>query len=287
MKPAGSIRRTRASSGVSPPHCSTMARAPAFTRTASVDSRSATISRLPRVADLEERVARRHERLAFSKAFEHDAVDRRRHAHHAAGRLERRRRQTRLRALQFRRGRANRERRGVGGFLGDMDVRLVRLELLFGDDAIFGKRPDAGRDPVGPGPASPWPAVPPREPGRARPWRSRRRPPPRPGVRASSSGGASARTRATTWPRFTRSPGSSSIRSTRPDTGADTMNRSRTRVTPSSSTVTTNGPRATDATSTWNVVGHKATAIRPPMTAAEPRTRRLASRRSIGVTPVS
>ena len=49
------------------------------------------------------------------------------------------------------------------------------------------------------------------------------------------------------------------MRSTRPDTGAETTNRSRTRVIPSSSIVTTSGPRDTAATSTGErVVGHSA-----------------------------
>ena len=147
MKPAGSIRRTRASSG--------LLAAPLLDDGSGTSLRANRVRRqqvrhdfqTSLVADLEERVARRHDRLAFSKPFEHDAVDWRRDAHDAPGRLGPRRRQTRLRALKLRRGGANRERGGIGGFLGDMDIRLVRLELLFGDDAIFGERPDAGEVP--------------------------------------------------------------------------------------------------------------------------------------------
>ena len=122
----------------------------------------------------------------------------------------------------------------------------MRLELLLGDDAIFGKRLGRGRRS-----RRAWSSVACARcsSARARPSAALALSTPASAsarVRASSSGGASARTRATTWPRFTRSPGSSSIRSTRPDTGADTTNRSRTRVTPSSSTVTTSGPRETD-----------------------------------------
>ena len=65
-------------------------------------------------------------------------------------------------------------------------------------------------------------------------------------TRGSSSGAAAGVRRATTvLPRTTRSPGSSSMRSSRPMTGADTTKRSRTRVSPSSSIVTCIGPRST------------------------------------------
>ena len=61
-------------------------------------------------------------------------------------------------------------------------------------------------------------------------------------VRASSGTGAAGSIIATSvCPAVTRSPGRLSMRSTRPDTGADTTNRRRSRVSPSSSTVTRNG----------------------------------------------
>ena len=50
------------------------------------------------------------------------------------------------------------------------------------------------------------------------------------------------------------------MRSTRPMTGAETTNRSRTRVSPSSSIVTCIGPRSTLATSISMALGHSATA---------------------------
>ena len=148
MKPAGSIRRTRASSGFSPPHCSTMARAPAFDANRVRRQQVRHDFQLPG-SPISRSGSPAGTTVSLSRsAFEHDAVDWRRHAHDAARRLERRRRQARLRALQLRRGGANRERGGVGGFLGDMDIRLVRLEFLLGDDAIVGKRPDAGEVPL-------------------------------------------------------------------------------------------------------------------------------------------
>src|SRR5262245_66012348 len=71
------------------------------------------------------------------------------------------------------------------------------------------------------------------------------------------------------------------MRSTRPETGADTTNRSRTRVTPSSSIVTTSGPRVTLPTSTAMVFGQRATARSTPTPARMSRTRRLKRSRSI------
>src|SRR4029434_4541501 len=63
----------------------------------------------------------------------------------------------------------------------------------------------------------------------------------------------------TVLPRTTLSPGSISMRCTRPDTGAVTRNLSRTRVSPSSSTVTCIGPRSARTTVTSIDCGHKAT----------------------------
>jgi hypothetical protein len=67
-------------------------------------------------------------------------VDRCRHAYDATGRLGPRGPQSRLCALKLRCGGANRELGGIGGFPSDVDIRLVRLELLFGNDAVFDKR---------------------------------------------------------------------------------------------------------------------------------------------------
>ena len=78
-------------------------------------------------------------------------------------------------------------------------------------------------------------------------------------VRASSSAGATG-WKVASRVRFARtgSPGSSSIRSTRPATGAETTKRSRTRVSPSSSSVTWSGPGATLAISAGTGAGRNA-----------------------------
>src|SRR5688572_6682352 len=78
-----------------------------------------------------------------------------------------------------------------------------------------------------------------------------------PRVRGSSSGASAVVSRATiVLPLTTGSPGSSSMRCRRPETGADTTNLSRTRVSPSSSSVTCIGPRSTEATPTSIDSGH-------------------------------
>ena len=69
-------------------------------------------------------------------------------------------------------------------------------------------------------------------------------------LESSSDAAAGANVAMTVWLATTRSPGRSSIRRTRPATGADTTNRSRTRVRPSWSSVSDSGPRVTRAKST-------------------------------------
>ncbi len=82
-----------------------------------------------------------------------------------------------------------------------------------------------------------------------------------PRVRGSSSGDSAGVIRASTvLPRTTVSPGSISMRCTRPETGAVTRNLSRTRVSPSSSTVTCIAPRSARTTVTSIDCGHMATA---------------------------
>ena len=91
-----------------------------------------------------------------------------------------------------------------------------------------------------------------------------------PRVRGSSSGDSAGVMRASTvLPRTTLSPGSISMRCTRPDTGAVTRNLSRTRVSPSSSTVTCIGPRSARTTATSIDCGHRATATIAATTSTE------------------
>ncbi len=78
MKPEGSTRRTRPSSGRLPPHCSISTASPRFTRTASVDEQVRYDLEAARIADLEERLAHGHDRRALAQPLEDDAVDRRR-----------------------------------------------------------------------------------------------------------------------------------------------------------------------------------------------------------------
>ena len=245
MKPDGSTRRTRPSSGWPPPHCSMSTGAPGGTRTASVDSRSATISSALRIADLEERLAGRDDRFALAQPLQDDAVDRRhdldRRGRPAPGACRRARASLQL-VLRARDG----ELGGPQRLFGRRDRGLAPLRGCRAAMAP-GLRPA----PAG-GAASTARASAPRPRGRARPAPGRRRrarlrpaAASSPRVRGSSSGASaavSARQHGLAA-RRPRSPGSSSMRCSRPATGADTTNRSRTRVSPSSSMVTCSGPR--------------------------------------------
>ena len=62
----------------------------------------------------------------------------------------------------------------------------------------------------------------------------------------------------TVWPATTGSPTSASMRLERPAMGAESTKTSRTRVSPSSLTVTTSGPRSARAKSTGTGCGRKA-----------------------------
>ena len=167
-----------------------------------------------------------------------------------------------------------------------MDIRLVRLELLFGDDAIVGKRPDAGEVPSG---------LVQRRLGtlffRARPAER--------GPGALDAGlRLGARSRIEQRRRF-RAHARDDLAAFHAVAGVqlDSKHPAGHRGGHDEPIAHARHPffidgddqrsARDDATSTWTVVGHNTTAIRPAMTAAEPRTRRLASRRSIVVTPVS
>ena len=76
MKPEGSTRRTRALERLRAAPLLDDHRRAGGTRTASVDSRSETISS-SRVADLEQRLTDRDHRRALAQPLQHDAVDRR------------------------------------------------------------------------------------------------------------------------------------------------------------------------------------------------------------------
>ena len=268
MKPDGSIRRTRASSVLSPPHCSIIARAPGLTRTASVDSRSATISSRCG-SPISSSGSPAGTTLSLSRTrLSTTPSDRRGHGHDAARRVGRRRREPRLRALQLRGRRPDGERRGIDRLLGDPRPRPRAPRAPARDQ----RRPAPARGRASaraaPAPASPARAALPRAPGRAPPSRSR----PRPALRRASARRAAAaprRARARRPGRASpRSPGSSSMRSTRPATGAETTNRSRTRVIPSSSIGDDERPaRDRGHVHRRAVVGHSATASSPPTTA--------------------
>ena len=232
--------------------------APGWMRTASVDSKSATISSRRRLADLEQRLAGGHDRLAFAQPLQDDAVDRRDDLHRAAGR--RRRLQARARQLQLVLGCA---RRRTPRPCAPPRRWRRRSPPLRGCRAAIAPafissccRCSVVRARVNSAVARSRSAAP------VRPRRARPRPPPRArracaDRAAARRPGSAARRRSCRGPR--RSPGSSSMRCSRPATGADTTNLSRTRVSPSSSSVTCIGPRSTwrrslrstPATSPW------------------------------------
>ena len=135
MNPAGSIRRTIASRAVSPPHCSTVARVPALTRTASVDSRSVTIFHLPWIANLDERFAGGDDAFAFTQALEYDAVDRRPDRNRCARASRCGTLQPGTCAFDLGRGGAHSERGRVDRFLCQRHVGLARFEVLCRSDA--------------------------------------------------------------------------------------------------------------------------------------------------------
>ena len=134
--------------------------------------------------------------------------------------------------------------RRVGGLAARTRRRIGQIEIARGGRgppepargcAAACARPGCARPR--PAPPSPWPVPEAASAACARAVSSAR-------VRASSSAGD------TGWKVASRlrlartgSPGSSSIRSTRPATGAETTKRSRTRVSPSSSSVTCEGAR--------------------------------------------
>ena len=65
-----------------------MTGAPRLTRTASVESRSETISRLRGIANLEQRFADGHNSRALAQPLQHDAIDRRDHRDESCPRLD-------------------------------------------------------------------------------------------------------------------------------------------------------------------------------------------------------
>ncbi len=247
MKPDGSTRRTRALSGRSPPHCSRWTFAPGRTCTASVESRSETISR-----------------------FNGSPISRSGSPAGTADALSRRRRRTtplmgattlRTRPSESRRSGRNRASarcssdpavatenvaaRATSSALRTADsrastaCRVVSPPLSNSRSRARSRR---ARSSAAIARCSSARARPSADSAADRPASASAR------VRESSRGGASAWTRATTVrPATTGSPGSNSIRCSRPDTGADTTKRCRMRVSPSSSMVTDIGPRVTVA----------------------------------------
>ena len=240
MKPDGSTRRTCAFRGAHRP----IARSTPDSLTRPAPHRSTADRRRPRalrVADLEQRLSGRNDGFALAKPLEHDAVPRCQNVHGAAARC-RGRQQADAGELQLVLGPRH---SGLGGSqcaLGSLQCGPRGLEIVLGHDArvreallalerrarLFER---CGRaDRARPAPVSALA----RAASTAAVSSAR--------VRGSSSGDSAGTSRTTTvLPRTTGSPGSSSIRCRRPATGADTTNRSRTRVSPSSSIVTRRG----------------------------------------------
>ena len=86
------------------------------------------------IADLDERIAGRHDAFTFAQASQDDAVDRRRHRNDPATGIRSWRCEPGLRALQLGGCGAHREDRSVHGFLGRLRLRLARIDLLCGHD---------------------------------------------------------------------------------------------------------------------------------------------------------
>ncbi len=287
VKPEGSTRRTVAASVSAPPQPSTSTRMPGFTRTASVESRSETIS-MWRGSPISTSGSPAGTTLSLSR--------RRRSTTPSTGASTGSTRPPAASVAGIRRARA-RESSAAAAAAANCAPRSASSAVCTAasraSSACLVVRPDvsslrsrarsalARSSDARARCSSAWarPTAP-RAVSTAASASAR--------VRASSSGGASACTRAiTVLPRTTASPGSRSMRSTRPDTGADTTKRSCTRVSPSSSTVTTSGPRDTWPTSTVMACGHSATASSASTRAAPSRNRRLISKRHIPTPAIS